>query len=42
VTHITLGITLEWIDGTAVGNCSFIIHVRRVSAAIAANRARWC
>ena len=31
-----LGITPNWVDGTAVGGCSFIIHVRNATAAIAA------
>ena len=31
-----LGITPNWIDGTAVGGCSFMIHVRHAAAAIAA------
>ena|SRR5271167_3411078 len=26
----------KWVDGTAVGGCSFMIHVRRAAAAIAA------
>ena len=30
-----LGITPNWIDGTAVGGCSFMIHVRHATAAIA-------
>ncbi len=30
-----LGITPSWVDGTAVGGCSFIIHVRHAAAAIA-------
>lgn len=29
-----LGITPKWVDGTAVGGCSFIIHVRHAAAAI--------
>ncbi len=29
-----LGITPKWIDGTAVGGCSFLIHVRHAAAAI--------
>ena len=29
-----LGITPRWIDGTAVGGCSFMIHVRHAAAAI--------
>ncbi len=31
-----LGITPKWVDGTAVGGCSFMIHVRHAAAAIAA------
>ena len=31
-----LGITPEWIDGTGVGGCSFLMHVRHAAAAIAA------
>jgi acetyl-CoA acetyltransferase len=31
-----LGITPKWIDGTAVGGCSFMIHTRHAAAAIAA------
>jgi len=30
-----LGITPNWVDGTAVGGCSFMIHVRHATAAIA-------
>jgi acetyl-CoA acetyltransferase len=30
-----LGLTPKWVDGTAVGGCSFIIHVRHAAAAIA-------
>lgn len=33
-----LGITPSWVDGTAVGGCSFIIHVRHALAAIAAEQ----
>src|SRR6202158_1439087 len=29
-----LGITPKWFDGTAVGGCSFMIHVRHAAAAI--------
>ena len=29
-----LGITPSWVDGTSVGGCSFIIHVRHAAAAI--------
>lgn len=31
-----LGITPKWVDGTAVGGCSFMIHVRHAAAAIEA------
>lgn len=31
-----LGITPTWVDGTAVGGCSFMIHVRHAAAAISA------
>ena len=31
-----LGITPNWVDGTSVGGCSFMIHVRHAAAAIAA------
>jgi acetyl-CoA acetyltransferase len=30
-----LGITPRWVDGTAVGGCSFMVHVRNAAAAIA-------
>jgi acetyl-CoA acetyltransferase len=30
-----LGITPSWVDGTAVGGCSFMLHVRHAAAAIA-------
>ena len=30
-----LGITPAWVDGTAVGGCSFMLHVRHAAAAIA-------
>jgi len=30
-----LGITPQWVDGTAVGGCSFMLHVRHAVAAIA-------
>src|SRR5919204_4329811 len=30
-----LGLTPKWVDGTAVGGCSFMIHVRHTAAAIA-------
>src|SRR6202142_1793504 len=29
-----LGITPTWVDGTSVGGCSFMIHVRHAAAAI--------
>src|SRR5215510_14106344 len=29
-----LGLTPKWVDGTAVGGCSFMIHVRHAAAAI--------
>ena len=28
-----LGITPHWVDGTSVGGCSFMIHVRHAAAA---------
>lgn len=31
-----LGITPKWIDGTDVGGCSYLLHVRHAAAAIAA------
>ena len=31
-----LGLTPTWVDGTAVGGCSFMIHVRHAAAAISA------
>jgi acetyl-CoA acetyltransferase len=31
-----LGLTPKWIDGTMVGGCSFMLHVRHAAAAIAA------
>ncbi len=34
-----LGIVPTWVDGTAVGGCSFMIHVRHAAAAIAAGHA---
>ena len=34
-----LGITPTWVDGTAVGGCSFMLHVRHAAAAIAAGYA---
>jgi acetyl-CoA acetyltransferase len=32
-----LGLTPKWVDGTAVGGCSFMIHVRHAAAAIASD-----
>jgi acetyl-CoA acetyltransferase len=29
-----LGIVPKWVDGTAVGGCSFMLHVRHAAAAI--------
>lgn len=34
-----LGITPRWMDGTMVGGCSFLVHVRHAAAAIAAGAA---
>lgn len=34
-----LGITPNWVDGTSVGGCSFMLHVRHAAAAIAAGHA---
>jgi acetyl-CoA acetyltransferase len=34
-----LGIEPRWVDGTAVGGCSFMLHVRHAAAAIAAGLA---
>jgi acetyl-CoA acetyltransferase len=31
-----LGLIPKWVDGTAVGGCSFMMHVRHAAAAIAA------
>ena len=31
-----LGITPAWLDGTSVGGCSFMLHVRHAAAAIEA------
>ena len=31
-----LGIAPSWVDGTAVGGCSFMLHVRHAAAAIEA------
>jgi acetyl-CoA acetyltransferase len=38
VSHY-LGITPSWVDGTMVGGCSFMLHVRHAAAAIAAGAA---
>ena len=35
-----LGITPTWVDGTAVGGCSFMLHVRHAAAAIEAGLAK--
>src|SRR5580692_4273168 len=35
-----LGITPTWVDGTSVGGCSFMIHVRHAAAAIEARLAK--
>ena len=35
-----LGITPKWVDGTGVGGCSFMLHVRHAAAAIAAGYAK--
>ena len=35
-----LGLTPKWVDGTAVGGCSFMIHVRHAAAAIAPGPSR--
>lgn len=35
-----LGITPKWVDGTGVGGCSFMLHLRHAAAAIAAGYAR--
>jgi acetyl-CoA acetyltransferase len=35
-----LGITPTWVDGTAVGGCSFMIHVRHAVAAIQSGQCR--
>lgn len=34
-----LGITPRWVDGTAIGGCSFVAHVRHAAAAIASGAA---
>src|SRR6201996_3013169 len=39
ITHY-LGITPKWVDGTAVGGCSFMIHVRHAAAAIESGLAK--
>ncbi|MFD3585404.1 thiolase [Streptomyces sp. NPDC058683] len=38
VSHY-LGVTPRWVDGTMVGGCSFMLHVRHAAAAIAAGAA---
>ena len=35
-----LGLSPRWVDGTGVGGCSFMLHVRHAAAAIAAGRSR--
>ena len=35
-----LGITPKWVDGTGVGGCSFMLHVRHAAAAIHAGYAK--
>src|ERR1700689_843842 len=35
-----LGITPTWVDGTSVGGCSFMIHVRHAAAAIESGLAK--
>jgi acetyl-CoA acetyltransferase len=35
-----LGVTPSWVDGTSVGGCSFMIHVRHAAAAIASGLCR--
>jgi len=35
-----LGITPRWVDGTGVGGCSFLLHVRHAAAALAAGYAK--
>ena len=37
-----LGLTSKWVDGTAVGGCSFMIHVRHAAAAIESGLCRRC
>jgi acetyl-CoA acetyltransferase len=34
-----LGITPRWIDGTTIGGCSFLAHVRHAAAAVASGAA---
>ncbi len=36
-----LGITPTWLDGTFVGGCSFLLHVRHATAAIAAGMCKY-
>ncbi len=38
--RITSGSTPTWVDGTSVGGCSFMIHVRHAAAAIEAGLAK--
>ena len=35
-----LGITPAWVDGTAVGGCSFMLHLRHAAAAIQSGRCK--
>jgi acetyl-CoA acetyltransferase len=35
-----LGITPTWVDGTSVGGCSFMLHVRHAAAAISAGHCK--
>ena len=37
-----LGITPTWVDGTSVGGCSFMLHVRHAAAAIEAGPLQDC
>ena len=39
-SRIISGITPTWVDGTSVGGCSFMIHVRHAAAAIEAGLAK--
>ncbi|MFO7856302.1 MAG: thiolase [Paracoccaceae bacterium] len=39
LSHL-LGIEPEWVDGTSVGGCSFMIHVRHAAAALEAGLCR--